>query len=359
MTNIKQNWVACEVEASGTISGRSKEGLFLTMPARATHEDTKIGFGTQATHQFSKDSDYTFVGFDFSAEELNVAGMFSEAYNQSASGKDLLNKALLEGTKENRTDLHTKVADDVGVPRDVAKAINFAMTYGCGVKTATNSVLQGLPDDQKPYATKYAKKGLKSFKGNKEGRTYRGGIASNYFNYVYTKSGQSKATLDYFGQPIPKCLDVDYIHKSGSPSAINYFIQAACSSNGMLSGFLTFFHQEIRTLGIESKVRYSMSIHDAVYFICHKDFTRECAVAIIRAHASSWALLSHNLGIPDLPVSRLIFEVEIDCSRALLKSHNQVINTPDFNHAETPETGYRYYVSRETGKLVKDTKIKL
>lgn len=125
----------------------------------------------------------------------------------------------------------------------------------------------------------------------------------------------------------------------------------------MLSGFLTFFHQEIKTLGIESKVRYSMSIHDAVYFICHKDFTRECAVAIIRAHASSWALLSHNLGIPDLPISRLIYEVEIDCSRSLLKYHSQVIDTPDFKHVETPETGYCYNVSRETGNLVKSTKI--
>lgn len=221
MTNIKrQRWVAPEIAASHTISGRSMEPLFLTMAARAVHEDTKIGFGTQATHQFSEDSDYTFVGFDYSQVEVSVAAMFAETYAGTSSGKDLLNQAVLTGSKENRTDLHSKVADDVGIDRDSAKAVNFSGFYGAGKNTFSNAIMQGLPDDKKAYANKYADKALKAFKGDKEGRTYRNGIASNYFNYVYSKSGQSGATLDYFGQSIPKCLDVDYIHKSGSCSQI-------------------------------------------------------------------------------------------------------------------------------------------
>ena len=112
------------------------------------------------------------------------------------------------------------------------------------------------------------------------------------------------------------------------------------------------------SLGISDKCRYSMSIHDAVYFICHEDYTRELATAIIRAHCSCWALLSHNLGIPDLPVSRLIYEVEVDVSKAMLKYHNQVINTPDFKYKETKKSGYCYNVDRSTGKLVKTTKVK-
>ena len=123
---IKQTYVAPEVKPSGTISGRCKENYFLTMPARANHEDTKVGFGSMATHCFPEDSPYTFVYFDYAGMEASVAAMFGEAYNKSVSGTDAFNRAILLGSKEEGTDYHSLTAKGCGVTRDIAKGVNFA-----------------------------------------------------------------------------------------------------------------------------------------------------------------------------------------------------------------------------------------
>lgn len=258
----KQTWLAPEVVPSSTISGRTVEPLYNTLPARAKHEDQKIGFAIKSTHRFSDDSPYTFVGFDFAGQELAVAAMFAESQNHSSNGTDKFNKAVLVGNKDEGTDFHSMTAKQAGVKRSTAKNIGYALLYGSGLKTATNTAMQDLDDSEKSNAKAFAKATIDAFKGKKQGINYNGGIASNYFNYVYNKSDSCHPTLDLFGQVVPKCLDYTHIFKSGSPAQINYFIQAVCSTNGMLSAFLVYCNNEIHELGIKDKCRFAVSIHD-------------------------------------------------------------------------------------------------
>lgn len=347
---IKFGLLAPDVVPSSTVSGRVVAPLFATMPARCNHPKDKVGFGIKSTHRFPEDSEWVFVGFDFSQEELNVAGMFAESITRDANGTDPFNKALLVGDSNKKTDFHSLVANEVGIPRWLAKNTDYGLIYGAGVKTTTNTIMQGLDDSEKGRAKDYAVKTMESFKGKREGSKYRNGVASNYFNFVYNKSANLNARLDVFGQRIPKCLDVEYIHKSGSPSQINMFIQGACSTNGMLSAFLVFVTKEIQNLGIEDHCRFSLSVHDEIWYLCKEKYARKLSTAMVRAHCSVWALLSYNLGLPDLPLSRLIFDIQIDVTKCLRKSWDQVIKTPDFSYTEP---GYYYQVNRKTGKLEK------
>lgn len=351
MTN--QNWLAPQVVPSGTISSRAIEPLLLTLPARTKYKKDKIGFGVKSTHRFAEDSPYTFIGFDFNGQEAQVASMFAQAYHGGESGSDEFDKANLIGDKDNGTDFHSVSAKAAGIPRDIAKNVNYGLLYGAGLKTAANTVKQGLSESEKSKAQVFAKAALASFKGTKNRFTdlYEGGVASNYFNYVYNKSATHSPTLDVFGQTIPKSLDVAYIGRSGSPAQINFQIQAACATNGMLSAFLIFAFEEFKNADI-TDIRFSAAIHDEVHFICLDSQTELVAKCIVRAHCSVWALLSSRLGIPDLPVQRTIFDIVIDVSKCLRKEAFDKIDTPDFKY---DKIGYKYYVSRETGKLAKRT----
>lgn len=84
--------------------------------------------------------------------------------------------------------------------------------------------------------------------------------------------------------------------------------------------------------------------------MCKESKTYELAKAIVRAHCATWALLNHNLNIPDLPVQRLIYDLKIDVTKCLRKEHDQVIDTPDFKY---DKKGFYYQVNKETGKLQK------
>lgn len=356
-TNNTQHWLAPAVVANSTVSGRSVEPLFLTLPARARNKGkTKIGFGVKSTHRFDEDSPYTFIGFDFSAQEMQVAGIFAQTYSgNNESGFDKLDNANLTGDKSRGTDVHSLTAKAAGVPRDIAKNVNYGLCFGSGLKTAIKTTEQGLSEQDKHQAAAFAKATLESFKGssNRETGSYEGGLASNYFNYVYKKSAIGNSTLAIFNQPIPKCLDSKYIGKSGSPAQINCYVQSVCSSNGMLSAYVIFLYEEAKLMGLKQgeDFRYAISIHDEVWFICKDSLTKQLATCMVRAHAATWALLMSRLNPQiDLPVQRLFYDIVIDVTKCLRKEANQVIDTPDFKYSKL---GYQYYVSKETGKLTR------
>ena len=219
---METSMTRCKVAAPkvvpvGTISGRTVEPLFATLPSHYDHP--KIYAEIKSTFQCP--DGLTFIGFDFSAQELQVASLFADVKANVMTASSELGVAILSGDKSNKTDLHSLTAERAEIPRTIAKNLNYGFAYGCGVKTATNTVKQGLAETELDKAPAFAKAGLKAFKGKKnEWGNYEGGVASDYFNYVYEKSAQSHPSLDLFGQKVPNCLARSYIGKSGSPAQI-------------------------------------------------------------------------------------------------------------------------------------------
>ena len=47
---------------------------------------------------------------------------------------------ILSGSKAKGTDAHSALATAVGIDRDTAKGVGFAMLYGAGVRTIGNTI---------------------------------------------------------------------------------------------------------------------------------------------------------------------------------------------------------------------------
>ena len=60
-------------------------------------------------------------------QESQVAAMFAQAYAGGVSGSDTLDKALLDGRKEDGTDFHSLAAKVGGLSRSVAKELNYGL----------------------------------------------------------------------------------------------------------------------------------------------------------------------------------------------------------------------------------------
>ena len=118
----------------------------------------------------------------------------------------------------------------------------------------------------------------------------------------------------------------------------------------MLSAFLLFMDEELEKANLNAT--FGISIHDEIHYITsdNKKNTRAVAACMIRAHARTWALLQMKLGLYDLPLQRLYYDIQVDVSKALRKEPNQKVETQTFSYTEM---GYSYIIDRKTNKIAK------
>ena len=69
---------------------------------------------------------YSFIGFDYSGEELNVAAIYADKNEGKGSGCSKLGNAILIGDKKKGTDPHSLTAKAASVGRNTGKGGNFA-----------------------------------------------------------------------------------------------------------------------------------------------------------------------------------------------------------------------------------------
>jgi hypothetical protein len=133
---------------------------------------------------------------------------------------------------------------------------------------------------------------------------------------------------------------------------INWTIQA--SGAEILSIILTATHW----LASEFKVpyRFILSIHDECWFMAPEKYAAQFAVVFQIAHLYTWALFSHSVGIPEMPLSRAFFSsVAID-SR-VRKSPKEKTVTPSNPQGANEKPGVEYTMSElaEMGAIDKLT----
>ena len=352
---MNQQFSAPPTQPAKTVSLRNVDPLLLTLPARARNVKTKIGFEIKSTYGFNEDQPYVLVGFDFSSQESAYAAMLAASRtNSKLAGEDSFDKALLVGNKEDGTDFHSATAKMSGLSRTLQKNLNYSSAYGGKWRSQSKIIAGARPDLTLKQAEDLAKKANSAFVGKKDRTTglYKGGIASNYFNFNVCNIESGKPKVPVFGTPYPRSLQPDYNNKinSGTPAANNASIQSGCANAGMLSLILLYIDKQIEDAGISEYTRYAVSIHDENHYICHEDYTEQLAKCMVRAHAQMWAYFAYRLNLMDYPIQRLFFDITIDVSKILRKEANQKIKTATFSYEEM---GYQYYVSRKTGKLTR------
>jgi DNA polymerase-1 len=166
---------------------------------------------------------YTFVEFDFAAQEFRLAVDYAKEYH------------LAEQIK-NGFDPHTASAEITGLDRKKAKVMNFALLYGCGASKLAK-MLNCSVDEAKLFKAKYFNKlpGIKNF-------IYRASEAAKTNGFVRNWAG-----VRYY-----------FPDKNWAYKAANSVIQGGCayiSKNAMrlIDEFLK-----------DKKSRMVLQVHDSI-----------------------------------------------------------------------------------------------
>lgn len=339
--NRENGLVGAEVNPCGTISGRTVSRLYNTLPAH--WDEPKIMSEIKMTSQCP--DGYVFVGGDADAQEASIAAAMADHY-YGVSGASEFSKAVIIGNKKDQTDYHSltakamtekdEVTDD---ERGGGKGINFSLIYGAGVRTAAQTI-KFFFDDDDAEAFRKARKAVEGFKGTRkeydengqkivdETSEYTGGIASHVFNKMSDIIRMKPPKGLFFNNEWPKSLQPDYCKKDGTPAQLNYCIQASCSTYGFLSAWVLGVMDEIHRHNLDA--RFSISIHDEVWFICKEEHAEKLAFLIMVCYSRVWALLHNNLLIADMPVKRA-FPSSISIDPILRKSPKASTKTPSFD----------------------------
>uniref|UniRef100_A0A0N5BAK4 DNA-directed DNA polymerase n=1 Tax=Strongyloides papillosus TaxID=174720 RepID=A0A0N5BAK4_STREA len=151
--------IAPSVVPAGTITRRSTHKLWLT--ATSAKKDI-IGSNLKSLVQAPQG--YKIVGADVDSQEQWLAAIMGDSIRKDKYiGDSLFSYLVLMGNKNEGTDLHTVVAKQSGISRNVAKILNYARLYGSGPTHAASVLIKhNIPENQ---AKELAQKTFEKTKG--------------------------------------------------------------------------------------------------------------------------------------------------------------------------------------------------
>jgi len=314
------NMMMPEIIAHGTVTRRTVESLMVTM---CSTKGWRIG--TELKSRIQCPPGWKIVGADFDGQELQIASIYADAWEGGFVGASPMAHTILSGAKEKGTDAHTKLANAIGVDRDTAKGVGFAMLYGAGVRTIANTIQKKFKDRNTAELRQYGNRALAFKKGKRnEDGFYEGGSDSGCYNFMEGIALRSKIPqLPCLGTKISTALRPSAVGNDFHTGRINWTIQS--SGAEMLAVILTASHWLARKFKIPAQ--FILSIHDETWFMVPEKYAETFAVTFQMAHLYSWARFQAGVGINDVPLSRAFFSsVAID--DRLRKSPHECTVTP-------------------------------
>ncbi|XP_060083102.1 DNA polymerase subunit gamma-1-like [Ylistrum balloti] len=305
---------------AGTITRRAVEQTWLT--ASNAYPDR---VGSELKAMIQTPPGYKFVGADVDSEELWIAALIGDAHAK-IHGCTAFGWMTLQGKKSDKTDLHSKTADTVGISRDHAKIFNYGRIYGAGRMFAQRLLMQFNHRLTEVEATKKANimytttkgKRMKALHENEDGGLFykwmwAGGSESEMFNQLEAIATSNNPTTPVLGCHISKALEPKYVGDDFMTSRVNWVVQS--SAVDYLHLMLVCMRWLIDEYDIDA--RFSISIHDEVrYLVAEKDKYR-AALALQITNLLTRSMFAYKLGMNDLPRSVAFFSaVDIDtCMR--------------------------------------------
>ena len=294
-----------EILCHGTVTRRTVESLMVTM---CSTKNWRIG--TELKSRVQAPDGWKIVGADFDGQEMQIAAIYSDAWEGGHVGCSPFGYNVLSGSKEAGTDPHSALAKLAGVDRDTAKIAGFSILYGAGVRAVQTYIRRKYPEKSPTEVKNFAYRMLEGKKGKLRGGLYEGGSDSGCFNYMEEIAMRSKLpTLPCLGTKISTAMRPAAVGDDFKTSRVNWTIQS--SGAELLSIFLTSVHW----LAEEYKIpcRFILSIHDETWFMTPERYAEQFAVLFQIAHMYTWSLFHSAVGIPELPLSRAFFSsVAID-----------------------------------------------
>ncbi|WP_246806140.1 DNA polymerase [Ensifer sp. ENS10] len=123
LKHVRNGRIHGQVNTNGAVTGRMTHNK----PNVAQVPSSRSPFGHECRELFYATAGKLLVGCDADALELRDLAGYMAAYDQGA-----YIKTVLEGKKEDGTDMHTQNAKALGCDRDTAKTWFYAFIYGSG-----------------------------------------------------------------------------------------------------------------------------------------------------------------------------------------------------------------------------------
>jgi DNA polymerase gamma 1 len=309
----------------GTITRRATENTWLT-----ASNAKKNRIGSELKSLVEAPPGYVFVGADVDSEELWIASLVGDSMF-NIHGGTALGWMTLEGDKNEKTDLHSKTAEILGISRNDAKVFNYGRIYGAGVKFATRLLQQCNPNISQKEAETTAAALYEKTKGSISASNvfpkpvYHGGSESIMFNALEAIAYQKQPRTPVLGSAITDALAAKNLNKNSYlTSRINWTIQ---SSGVDYLHLLIVSMEYLLDLFQVQNARLAITVHDELrYMVRYEDRYK---VALILQISNLWtrAMFCEQLGIKEVPQSCAFFS-EVDIDRYLRKDVNADCITP-------------------------------
>lgn len=324
----------------GTVTRRATENTWLTASNSKTN---RIGSELKAMVEAPKG--YAFVGADVDSEELWIASLIGDSMFKIHGGT-ALGWMTLEGDKNEKTDLHSKTAEIMGISRNDAKVFNYGRIYGAGVKFATrllkqcNALLSDAEAEEKAHKLYELTKGFTSHSKVFDKRIYHGGSESVMFNALEAIAYQESPRTPVLGASITDALTQRNLNKNNYlTSRVNWTIQ----SSGVDYLHLLIVAMEYLLDKFKIDARLMITVHDELRYFVKEDQKLMCALLLQISNLWTRAMFCEQLGIKELPQSCAFFS-EVDIDFVLRKEVGMDCVTP--SHSTPIGPGESYNITR-------------
>jgi len=146
----------------GTVTRRAVERTWLT----AANPSLKA-IGSELKSRIVAPKGHKFVGADVDSQELWIAAVLGDSRTAKVHGSSALGWMTLQGSKADKTDMHSKTAQILGISRDDAKVVNYARIYGAAEGFAAQLLQKFDPTMPREEATRRARDLYEKTKGRK------------------------------------------------------------------------------------------------------------------------------------------------------------------------------------------------
>lgn len=216
---------------------------------------------------------HSLICADYSSQEICIAAHFSRDVN--------LLKVVNEGASQ-----HDIVAESLGIPRQTAKSLNFALQYGAGVKKVQEILACSEAAAQKAYDNYW-----ETFKGLRD------------FSALCHKAvDEGRPIVSPFGRKrrFPKTFAQKWERFSAYRQSANFIIQGTGAD--ITSGAVVDVNRKLTELGYG---RVLFSIHDELVCLIKDEFTESARPVIIEGMLAQGPKI--NLTVP----------LKVDCSQPM------------------------------------------
>lgn len=335
----------------GTVTRRATESTWLTA---SNSKANRIGSELKATIRAPEG--YAFVGADVDSEELWIASLIGDSMFKIHGGT-ALGWMTLEGDKNEKTDLHSKTADILGILRNDAKVFNYGRIYGAGVKFATQLLKQcnaTLSDDEAASKARELYEQTKGKVGSSRvsnRRLYHGGTESVMFNALESIAHQENPKTPVLGASITSALTLENLNKNNYlTSRVNWTIQ----SSGVDYLHLLIMSMEYLIDKFKIDARLMITVHDELRYLVKDEEKLTCALLLQISNLWTRAMFCEQLGIKELPQSCAFFS-EVDIDFILRKEVGMECITPSHPNPIAPGESYNIVKLQEALKASKTT----